>query len=335
MRHRRRGGRPRKQLTTWPGLRRAPTSIEAIGQSWLSELHTLEYAPTTIEVSRWAFDSFHTWLTENQIKELGQINAACLAAFQAHLRGKVTARGTPLSQATRRSQVSAIRRFLRWMFEQGHLQTNLAARFILPKRPARALPSLLSHQELRRIFAYPRTLDPLGLRNRSILELLYATGIRRTELVQLNLEHVDLPSATLWIRQGKGGKDRVLPLARYTTCWLEAYLRRTRPRLLVNMDEQAFFITGYGSRFNPNYLGNWVRKVLNECGIQKRGACHLFRHSCATHMLENGADLRAIQQLLGHARLDTTQIYTNVSITHLRSVYAHTHPSARQRRGSR
>jgi integrase/recombinase XerD len=123
----------------------------------------------------------------------------------------------------------------------------------------------------------------------------------------------------------------MLPLANTTVRWLNAYLIRSRPRLAVDQRENAFFITGYGTRFNPNYLGNWMRRLMTKAGIRKPGACHLFRHSCATHMLENGADLRCIQQLLGHSRLDTTQIYTEVTIRHLRMVYNATHPSVRKR----
>ncbi len=199
-----------------------------------------------------------------------------------------------------------------------------------PKRPNRALPKTLSRKEISKLLSQPNAIDPLGLRDRAILELLYATGMRRMELVNLDIEDLDLYSASVLIRQGKGGKDRVLPLGHLTIRWLRAYLKRSRPKLVVNSDEKAAFITGYGTRYNPNSLGNWMRKTMQEVGIVKQGACHLLRHSCATHMLENGADLRCIQQLLGHSRLDTTQIYTEISITHLRTIYNATHPSVKR-----
>lgn len=241
------------------------------------------------------------------------------------------ANGDELSVSTRRTRLGALKRYFAWLQEQGHLRQNPAAKLKLPKREQRSLPKTLSHREISRLMAQPKIHDPMGLRDRAILELFYATGMRRMELVKLDREDLDLPGASVFIREGKGGKDRVLPIGGRTIRWLHAYLKRSRPRLAVDHDEPALFISGYGSRFNPNYLGNWVSRIMRNTGIQKRGSCHLLRHSCATHMLENGADLRCIQQLLGHSRLDTTQIYTDISIRHLRSVYNATHPSVRPR----
>ena len=135
------------------------------------------------------------------------------------------------------------------------------------------------------------------------------------------------------IRKGKGGKDRVVPVGDRVLSWVNQYLEKCRPLLLVSLEEHALFLTGYGERFNAQYIGNWVRRTMDKVGITSSGSCHLLRHSCATHMLENGADIRYIQQLLGHARLDTTQIYTDVSIAQLREVHTRTHPTASQSGG--
>jgi len=137
-------------------------------------------------------------------------------------------------------------------------------------------------------------------------------------------------AASVYIRKGKGGKGRLLPVGSCALHWLETYLESSRPVLAINMHEQALFLSGYGERFSPGYIGNWVSRTMKAAGVTKKGACHLLRHSCATHMLENGADIRIIQQMLGHARLDTTQIYTEVSITTLRDVYNRTHPNAQK-----
>jgi integrase/recombinase XerD len=140
---------------------------------------------------------------------------------------------------------------------------------------------------------------------------------------------LDRALGTVWVRQGKGGKDRVVPLGGHAAHWLERYLAECRPRLEVSAREHALFLTGYGERLSAGYLGTLVRKALVAVGVVRAGSCHLLRHSCATHMLENGADIRFIQQLLGHERLDTTQIYTAVSIAQLREVHARTHPHGR------
>jgi integrase/recombinase XerD len=144
----------------------------------------------------------------------------------------------------------------------------------------------------------------------------------------LDLEDVHCSSGLLAVRKGKGGKDRMLPLGQHAASWVTLYLKRTRPRLDVGQSDRALFLSGFGERMSIGYLTNWVHRVLVKAGFPHHGACHVLRHACATHMLENGADIRIIQQLLGHARLDTTQIYTEVTITHLREVHARTHPRA-------
>ena len=152
--------------------------------------------------------------------------------------------------------------------------------------------------------------------------------MRRSELTALDVGDLDATAQTIHIRKGKGGKSRMVLVGTASLHWIEAYLERTRPQLLVDAGEQAFFLSGYGERMSATYVGNWVTKTVKAADIGKSGSCHLFRHSCATHMLENGADIRLIQQLLGHARLDTTQIYTEVAIRALREVHARTHPSS-------
>ena len=172
----------------------------------------------------------------------------------------------------------------------------------------------------------PDVSDPLGIRDRAILETLYGSGLRRRELVNLDLGDVDRVRGVVLVRRGKGGKDRFAPMGAQALAWIERYLAECRPLLEVSASETALFLSGYGGRFTPGALGNWVRRTINEAQIGKAGSCHLFRHACATHLLEGGADLRMIQELLGHARLDTPQIYTAVSIAQLREVHARCHP---------
>lgn len=325
MRLRNKGGRKRVKSPT------TETPLIRIRDLWLKEIAIQGYAASTVSTSKWAIEPFIQWAENHPFRHPEEITEPELRLYQAWLHDYRKPDGAPLSSATQRARIGALKRFFQWLLDRGEISYNPAGKLHLPKRPYRSLPHTLNRKEVLRLFAQPNFLDPLGLRDRTILELLYATGIRRTELVNLDREDVELDRASIWIRQGKGGKDRVLPLANTTVRWLNAYLRRSRPRLAVDQDENAFFITGYGTRFNPNYLGNWMRRLMTKAGITKPGACHLFRHSCATHMLENGADLRCIQQLLGHSRLDTTQIYTEVTIRHLRMVYNATHPSVRKR----
>jgi integrase/recombinase XerD len=163
-----------------------------------------------------------------------------------------------------------------------------------------------------------------------MLEVLYSTGVRRTELASLTVIDWNR-GGTLTVRQGKGGKDRVVPVGARAEAWLTRYVDDVRPELVTSGSGDTLFLTDYGEPFEKNRLGDLVRRYLDWAGITVPGSCHLFRHACATHMLENGADVRYIQVLLGHADITSTQIYTKVSITKLREIHAATHPARLER----
>jgi integrase/recombinase XerD len=211
------------------------------------------------------------------------------------------------------------------------LTANPAADLDLPRKPNKTLPRSLSVEDVQTILNLPDVTDPLGIRDRAILELFYSTGIRRSECARVDVDDFDRQRGLLTVRKGKGQKDRVVPVGEQAIYWLDKYLEKTRPLLDTPRSDRALFLSGYGERLSPGYIGNWVRRTIDKAEIGRSGSCHLLRHSCATHMLENGADIRFIQQLLGHARLDTTQIYTDVSIVQLREVHSRTHPHARMR----
>jgi integrase/recombinase XerD len=167
--------------------------------------------------------------------------------------------------------------------------------------------------------------SPQALRDRAIMETLYSTGLRRMELVRLRLGDVSLDGGTLAVRGGKGRRDRVVPLGLRAAASIQRYLSEVRPLLRSGLDRGELFLTDYGEPFRRNRLGDRMHRYVARAGLP--GACHVFRHACATHMLDNGADIRFIQAILGHADLSTTQIYTHVSIGKLREVHAATHPA--------
>ena len=160
-----------------------------------------------------------------------------------------------------------------------------------------------------------------------MLETFYSSGIRRMELVQLKLYDVDTRGGSLTVRGGKGGRDRVVPLGARACAWVDRYLEEVRPQLLARHDDGSCFLTDFGEPFEKNRLGDLVKGYIERAGFKVTGSCHLFRHAMATHMLENGADIRFIQAILGHSDLDTTAIYTQVSIHKLKEVHAATHPA--------
>jgi len=167
-----------------------------------------------------------------------------------------------------------------------------------------------------------------------MLEMFYSTGMRRMELIRLRLYDVDRVSGIVTIREGKGRKDRVIPIGARAVAWLEKYLDQARHRLVAEPDEGTIFLTVQGEPFTPNRLSGLIGGYVEAAGTGKSGACHLFRHTMATLMLEGGADIRFIQQMLGHSRLDSTQIYTHVSIRMLKQIHSATHPAAQLKRGS-
>jgi len=162
----------------------------------------------------------------------------------------------------------------------------------------------------------------------TVADGFYATGIRRAELARLGVSDLSPERRTLRIRKGKGLKDRVVPIGHRAAHWTARCLAETRPRLLLDPAEQALFLTSYGSAFNPDVLSLQVTATFKKAGLQRPGSCHLFHHTCATHMLEGGADIRFIQQLLGHEKLETTAIYTEVTILQLQLVHDRCHPAS-------
>ena len=169
---------------------------------------------------------------------------------------------------------------------------------------------MLPASEAEAVLSQPDTSDPLGVRDRAILETFYSTGMRRIEVVNLGLLDLDLGRATLMVRQGKGKKDRMVPVGDRASAWIEKYRADVRPELVVEPDEGGLFLTADGERFPPNGMTALVRGYAVAADLGKRGACHLFRHTMATLMLEGGTDIRFIQQMLGHVKLETAQIYT-------------------------
>ena len=258
---------------------------------------------------------------------------AILEAYQRHVIRYRKANGKPLANRTIHKRIGAVQDYFRWLVRNGILPANPASELILPKKEARLPEQALTLPQVDNLLNQPDVSDPLGIRDRAMLELLYATALRRSELARLEAPDLNREAATLRVRQGKGGKDRVVPVGGRALRWCERYAEEVRPRLVIDSGELTFFLTGYGAAFHPNALGSLIARYFRAADIAKGGA-HLLRHTCATHLLEGGADIRYIQKLLGHASLETTAIYTEMSVESLRRVYAECHPAERRWRES-
>lgn len=225
-----------------------------------------------------------------------------------------------------------LRAFFKWCAKHRHTLYNPPSELELPKLEKRLPKHVLTAGEADQVIAQIDLADPLGIRDRAILETFYSTGMRRLELIGLKLYDLDVERGTIMVRQGKGKKDRMIPIGERALRWIDRYVTETRPALVLEPDDATLFLSNLGEAFSPNRLTQMVREYVDQAQINKRGSCHLFRHTMATLMLENGADIRFIQQMLGHAELSTTQIYTQVSIRKLKEIHSATHPARLERR---
>ena len=306
----------------------APGTMTEWLERYLEALASRNYAEGTLENRRDALKLFLGWAGERDLNRSAQITRPILESYQRWLWRCTKANGQRLGWSTQRSRLSILKDFFRWLTRQNVILHNPASELELPRMERRLPQAVLSPAEVGMLMAAPNVTDPLGIRDRAMLELFYSSGIRRSELCRLEQADINTERKTLQIRLGKGKKDRVVPIGDRACHWVEKYLREVRPRLCLDTRTQALFLTGYGGPFNPDVVSRmvagWIKQVAGRVA-----SCHLLRHTCATHMLENGADIRFIQQLLGHAKLDTTAIYTEVSIKQLQEVHARCHPSAR------
>ena len=269
---------------------------------------------------------FVGWCDERGLNRPQDITKPILERYQRHLYYYRQADGRPLNATSQNRYLTSVRQFFKWLTQQNHLLYNPASELVFI-RANQNLPVVLSVEEVDNLLNQPDLGVPAGLRDRAMLEVLYATGLRRSELCHLAVHDVSLAQRTLYVRQGKGGKDRIVPLGERACYWLHRYLLDVRPQLLLDVKEQCLFLNDYGEAFRDSKLGDRVKRYMIAAGIRAPGSCHLLRHAMATHMLENGAELRFIQAILGHADYRSTQIYTHVSIRKLHEIHAATHPA--------
>jgi len=228
--------------------------------------------------------------------------------------------------ATIARRLAALKAFYQFLVREKRIQTDPTANLESPRLEKR-LPRVLSVAEVERLLAQPDPSQPAGSRDRAMLELLYATGIRVSELVSLNVSDVNLETG--YIRcSGKGSKERIVPLGSLAIASVREYLENGRRKLVKDRDEQALFVNHHGHRLTRQGFWKIVKKYAEDARIDKEITPHTLRHSFATHLLENGADLRSVQEMLGHADISTTQIYTHVTKGRLKEVYARSHPRA-------
>jgi integrase/recombinase XerD len=270
------------------------------------------------------------FLHARDIGDARDVRDADVSAHIAAVSSSTHDDGQPYRATSVVRALSSIRAFHRFLLREGHVERDVTAGVVRPKLPKR-LPKPLSVEEVTRVLAQPDG-SPAGLRDRALLETLYGGGLRVSELVGLDVDDVDLEEGSVRVL-GKGGKERDVPLGRYARDAIGAYLTRVRPDIATRRSRSALFLNLRGGRLTRQGCTLLLEKHAKTAGIARKVSPHALRHSFATHLLEGGADVRVVQELLGHASVATTQVYTLVTREHLREVYYTSHPRARARRG--
>jgi len=304
------------------------TPLGRLLEEHLEWLLVKNYSEDTADHARYSIGDFVRWAEQRGIEHPMEVTRPILESYQRYLYYYRQKNGQPLTFRTQHSRLTPVCRWFRWLVRNHHILYNPASDLDLPRMEKCIPRTIFSVEETERVLLVPDVNTPLGLRDRAMLETFYSTGIRRKELIRLKLYDVDRERATLTIRQGKGKKDRMIPIGERALAWVEKYLREARPQLAMEPDDATLFLTQYGEPFHPDALSYLARNYIAQANLGKSGSCHTFRHTMATLMLEGGADLRYIQQMLGHAELSSTEIYTHVAIRKLQKIHAATHPGA-------
>ena len=322
----------RKSEKPAPG-HRDRQGMEALRDQFLEWMQVRNYSPDTVENSRKHIIRFLRWATDRGISRPTEVTQPVLERYQAHLFRYRKTNGDPLSFHSQHLHLVSLRSWFSWLTKYNHILFNPAVEIELPKRSKRLPKAILTATEVDQVFNQPDIKQPLGLRDRAILETFYSTGVRCKELVELKLQDIDTTRGVVNVSEGKGKKDRVVPIGDRAVAWIERYVNEVRPRLLIGDGAgDVLFVSAIGKPLVRTWVSTLVKDYMRTAGITKKGSCHLFRHTMATLMHENGADIRIIQAILGHSRLDTTAIYTQVAIKKLKEVHEATHPARSKRR---
>jgi integrase/recombinase XerD len=311
-----------------------PDSLAAWVRRYLEALAIAQVSTATQRTRRNDLALFVEWCGERGIATPAEVTKPVLERYQKHLFYLRKPDGSPLGVARQAHLIGNVRQWFRWLTKHNHLSADPSSGLDLPRLPKRVLPEALNIEEVERVLGALDVSNPYELRDRAVLEVLYSTGLRRAELRGLSLYDIDAGRGTVFVRQGKGAKDRVVPIGERALAWVRRYLEEVRPHLMIDPQQRALFLNTYGGPLSLENLTYRVREYFRRAGITKAGSCHLLRHTMATLMLENGADVRYIQEMLGHSSLTTTERYTHVSIAKLREIHAATHPGAKLARRS-
>lgn len=308
-----------------------PRSLEAYALAYKEQLHAQHYATQSVQYKYVSIRWFIDWCRERGIERIQHITRPILQRYQRHLYHAESGSGKPLTVASQRNRLTAVRTWFRFLMRENLILYNPASELELPKPEKRLPKHTLTIEEAELVLTQPDLATDTGLRDRAMLEVLYSTGIRRQEVINLTRQDINTGAGVIAVRQGKGKNDRFVPIGDRALLWTGKYLDDVRPQHALPSSPDNAFLDETGKELDPHKVSRAVKKYVKQSGIDKIGSCHLFRHTMATLMLENGADIRFIQQMLGHSQLSTTEIYTHVAIHKLKEIHTATHPARLKR----
>jgi integrase/recombinase XerD len=307
-------------------------TIAALCDRYYLELQLLNYSPRTIETNAYQLRRFVNWCNDRAVNNVSELSLDIVQAYRTylfHYRNPRT--GNQLVASSQSHHLIKLRSICRWMFYQKIVADDFGLSIQIPQVPKKLFGKFLTLAEVSSLLTQPDLSTKQGIRDRAILETFFSTAIRATELSNLTLCDIDFQRQIVHIQHGKGDKERFTPISREALEWIEKYLVDVRPSYASHQQSNILFLTHRGKQIDRGILSKMVHSYLLPANVSKIGGCHLLRHTAATLMLENGADLRSLQTYLGHARLDTTERYTHITLDRLREVHSKTHPTGDQR----
>jgi integrase/recombinase XerD len=313
-----------------------PRSFDSVHEGFLGALRATGYSAGMIKAARNTIPRFFAFLRARRVRDLRAVTEEDTFAYARHLAKIKSTKGTPYSHASQTAYLDQVRRLFAYLVKTRLILTNPTRDLVLPtwQKLPRVVPT---EAQARKLVTVSNPTTVLGKRDRAVLELLYGSGIRPSEAERLDISDLDLSQGLLYVRNGKGRKDRVVPIAGRAALAVQKYLEEARPDLVEDPREQAVFLTRQGQRFTLKMTQALVRRQVQEAGLALPLTPYSLRHGYATHLLQRGADVRHVQKLLGHSQVQTTAIYTRVVPLDLRKTLERAHPRerlwARRKRG--
>lgn len=299
---------------------------DVLADRHLQHLQLLNFATGTIKTNRGTLRQFKRYLVEAQVTDLQAVSAATVNDFFAWLLVQPSHRGTTRTPGTQNRCLSALKGFFAFLTEENYLARNPVKDVRYAREPDYLPRNVLTVQESRKIMQQPDLQTVIGYRDRTMLEVLYATGIRKSELMNLTVENVNIEEGLLRINGGKGAKDRIVPLTKLACSFLENYIKGVRPELVGKRQSDRLFLSIRQRQMSKNTLASAIEKYVKQAGIKKHVTCHVWRHTVATHLVQNQANLRHVQEIMGHRALTTTERYLHLTIADLKAAHHKYHP---------